>query len=149
MHISPIKSTDNNPKNFGKLKSIRYVQSDRLFREVNSAFFEKILIGKELRKLAEKNKFFQDFDVKARINVIRGKGSFLTLNCKPAAKSFKEEVSNFFSIGKKIKIKSNARCPEDSAYIVANEVRSIGKKDNLYKKLEKKTRLKPSSFFKF
>lgn len=132
MQINPI----NDSQSFGKLKSIRYVQSNHLFREVNTAFFEKILIGNELRKLAEQNNFFRDFDIRARINVIRGKGSFLTLNCKPAAKNFKEEILNFFSSGKKIKIKSEARCPEDSAYIVTDKVRSIGKENNLYKMLE-------------
>ncbi len=136
MQISPIDNCYQ--QSFGKLKNIHYVQSGELFREIKSAFFEQILIGNELRKLAEKNKFFQDFDVKARINVIRGKGSFLTLNCKPAARTFKEEVKNFFSIGKKIKIKSNARCPEDSAYIVANEIRNLDKKNKLYQLLKNK-----------
>ena len=136
MQISPINNCYQ--ESFGKLKNIHYVQSSKLFREIKSAFFEQILIGNELRKLAEKNKFFQDFDVKARINVIRGKGSFLTLNCKPAANNFKEEVSNAFSIGKKIKIKSNARCPEDSAYIVANEIRNLDKKNELYQLLKNK-----------
>ena len=136
MQISPINNCYQ--ESFGKLKNIHYVQSGELFREIRSAFFEQILIGNELRKLAEKNKFFQDFDVKARINVIRGKGSFLTLNCKPAANNFKEEVSNAFSIGKKIKIKSNARCPEDSAYIVANEIRNLDKKNELYQLLKNK-----------
>ena len=136
MQISPINNCYQ--QSFGKLKNIHYVQSSKLFREIKSAFFEQILIGNELRKLAEKNKFFQDFDVKARINVIRGKGSFLTLNCKPAANNFKEEVSNAFSIGKKIKIKSNARCPEDSAYIVANEIRNLDKKNELYQLLKNK-----------
>ena len=136
MQISPIDNCYQ--QSFGKLKNIHYVQSSKLFREIKSAFFEQILIGNELRKLAEKNKFFQDFDVKARINVIRGKGSFLTLNCKPAARTFKEEVKNFFSIGKKIKIKSNARCPEDSAYIVANEIRNLDKKNKLYQLLKNK-----------
>ena len=140
MQISPIDNCYQ--QSFGKLKNIHYVQSGELFREIKSAFFEQILIGNELRKLAEKNKFFQDFDVRARINVIRGKGSFLTLNCKPAAKTFKEDIKNIFSIGKKIKIESNARCPEDSAYIVANEVRSIGEKDNLYEMLERKNQAK-------
>ena len=136
MQISPINNCYQ--QSFGKLKNIHYVQSGELFREIRSAFFEQILIGNELRKLAEKNKFFQDFDVKARINVIRGKGSFLTLNCKPAAKTFKEEVKNFFSMGKKIKIESNAKCPEDSAYIVANEIRNLDKKNELYQLLKNK-----------
>ena len=136
MQISPINNCYQ--QSFGKLKNIHYVQSGELFREIKSAFFEQILIGNELRKLAEKNKFFQDFDVKARINVIRGKGSFLTLNCKPAAKTFKEEVKNFFSMGKKIKIESNAKCPEDSAYIVANEIRNLDKKNELYQLLKNK-----------
>ena len=136
MQISPINNCYQ--QSFGKLKNIHYVQSGELFREIRSAFFEQILIGNELRKLAEKNKFFQDFDVKARINVIRGKGSFLTLNCKPAAKTFKEEVKNFFSMGKKIKIESNAKCPEDSAYIIANEIRKLDKKNKLYQLLKNK-----------
>ena len=136
MQISPINNCYQ--ESFGKLKNIHYVQSSKLCREINSTFFEQILIGQELRKLAEKNKFFQDFDVKARINVIRGKGSFLTLNCKPAARTFKEEVKNFFSMGKKIKIESNAKCPEDSAYIVANEIRNLDKKNELYQLLKNK-----------
>ena len=136
MQISPIDNCYQ--QSFGTLKNIHYVQSGELFREIKSAFFEQILIRNELRKLAEKNKFFQDFDVRARINVIRGKGSFLTLNCKPAAKTFKEEVKNFFSIGKKIKIESNAKCPEDSAYIVANEIRNLDKKNELYQLLKNK-----------
>ena len=136
MQISPIDNCYQ--QSFGKLKNIHYVQSGELFREIKSAFFEQILIGNELKKLAEKNKFFQDFDVKARINVIRGKGSFLTLNCKPVARTFKEEVKNFFSMGKKIKIESNAKCPEDSAYIVANEIRNLDKKNELYQLLKNK-----------
>ena len=136
MQISPINNCYQ--QSFGKLKNIHYVQSGELFREIRSAFFEQILIGNELRKLAEKNTFFKDFDVSARINAKRGEGSFLTLNCKPAAKTFKEEVKNIFSIGKKIKIESNARCPEDSAYIVANEIRNLDKKNKLYQLLKNK-----------
>ena len=137
MLINPINNNYSS-QNFGKLKSIRYIQSSKICREINSTFFEQILIGNELRKLAEKNKFFKDYDVNARINAKRGVGSFLTLKCKPASKTFKEEIKNFFSKGKKIKIESNAKCPEDSAYIVASKIRSIGKKDKLYQLLKDK-----------
>ena len=95
MQISPINNSYQ--QSFGKLKNIHYVQSSKLCREINSTFFEQILIGNELRKLAKINTFFKDYDVSARVNAKRGVGSFLTLNCKPAANSFKEKVKNFFS----------------------------------------------------
>ena len=41
-------------------------------------------------------------------------------------------------MGKKIKIESNANCPEDSAYIVANEIRNLDKKNELYQLLKNK-----------
>ena len=134
MQISPINNSYQ--QSFGKLKNIHYVQSSKLCREINSTFFEQILIGNELRKLAKINTFFKDYDVSARVNAKRGVGSFLTLNCKPAANSFKEKVKNFFSMGEKIKIESNAACPEDSAYEVAKKIRKIDKKNELYDMLK-------------
>lgn len=138
MKINSINNVNNNQSSpsFSKLKNIRCVQSRALIGIGARCNFYEERIANELKDVAKKNTFFQDYDVKAYVNVRRGDKSSLLLQCKPAAKTFKEKIKNFFSTGQIVEMKRKYNCPDDSSFYLAKDIREIGESDKLYKLLE-------------
>ena len=126
----------NNKPNIGftSLNRIKCIQSEKYGCSMCTHYERRVV--EELRALAEKNNFFKDYDVDAIVNVERWSGSLLSMRCKPAAKTFKDKVKNFFSRDKKIiNFRDSHSCPDDSSFMIAKKLRGIGTSDKLYRLL--------------
>ena len=120
--------SESNPA-FSKLKKVQCSK--------NFCTYKEELVLNELRKLAEKNNFFKDYDVNALIDVQMFEGALLRMECKPVAKTIKEKIKNLFIEPKVIELKKVSRCTDESSYYLAKELRNIGESNELYNLLNR------------
>ena len=103
----------------------------------NFCTYKEERVAEELKKLAQKNNFFKDYDVNALIDVRMFKGAMLRLECKPVAKTIKEKIKQIFAEPKVIELKKVYRCSDDSSFYLAKHIRNIDDSDELYELLER------------
>jgi len=108
-----------NNTNFGALKKVYCGWSNNHNYDYECHKLEKKII-KELRDLAEKDNFFKNNDVTARVNSHR-----VTLKSKPTQKNIFDKVKNLFIRPKYYMVEDNHLCPDDSSYFIARKLRNI------------------------
>ena len=79
-------------------------------------------IADELKNIAQRDKFFEKYDVNAFVKAYDGIAS-LKLNFKPVANNFKEKFRNFFMPAKLIELEKRAICTHDSSFFLVKEIR--------------------------
>ena len=111
--------SQSNNTNFGALKKVHCGWSSKRSYDFQCRNLEKKII-KELSDLAERNKFFKENDVAARVNA-----SEVVLKSKPAPKNIFDRVKNLFVKSKVYSIEDYHPCPDDSSYFIARKLRNI------------------------
>lgn len=118
MQIQSINNySQQNSPNFNALKNIRC--------KLGPCSGHEKLIVNELKLLAKENNFFKNNDVNAIISVESWKGAELKLESKPAAKTLKEKIKNFFAEPEVHTVKDKHSCPFDSSYFLARKLRDV------------------------
>ena len=131
MNISTINSFSSDAtQNFGKLKRVK-CRTESIYGRGRCGFYEERIVN-ELKEIARINNFFRDYDVTAFVAVERGKGATLLMQCKAAAKTFKEKFKNFFSLGEMVLLEKKYNCTDDSSFFLAKEIRDIQDSNKLY-----------------
>lgn len=118
MYVNQINR--NNNTNFTALKKISCTGAGTF----NKCSYNENLIANELKKIASKDVFFQNYDVKAYIDGYKGKMS-LKLSYKPASNSFAEKLKSLFKPNKVIKLVEKRNCTIDATFYLAKQLREI------------------------
>ena len=120
MQIQPKnKYLQSNNTSFGALKKVHCEWGAKRSNSFECHNLEKRII-KELKDLAERNKFFKENDVSARVNV-----GEVVLESKPVPKNIFDRVKILFVKSKVYSLEDYHPCPDDSSYFIARKLRNI------------------------
>lgn len=113
--------------NFGALKKVVCVSSIADCSEVTCFDLGKDVI-RELRDLANVDRFFKENDVIACVSISYS-GTEIKLRAKPIAKNFTDKIKNLFGFpsSKDTIIRDTHGCPLDSAFFVVKKLREMKK----------------------